>query len=342
MPSLASPGPLVAPLLAAFFCAACGARSDLESASSPKEGPCPPSPTPRTLYTASFLAEELLGDGDRIYASSTQEIPGYSTNLVESLDPCTGEAVALGDATPFDANDPPVVASGGSVYWVTMGAPPGPAQVLQRASPLGGPVTTVLPTGDQVDAMTVADGTFFGVGVLESTIPLYALPLGGGAQTVLAPMAGFVNPIVDGGIVYYALVAGGIGRVTTAGEPMSPLPPDEQAFCDGDSTLRLMAADGEALYTFTREAAHLWRVPKDGSAPTLLVTSTNCSQIAIDDAYVYFSSTDGEGGGAIRRVPKTGGAVETLAPETEPGGIVVDAYSVYWVHYASAVMKIDK
>ncbi len=122
---------------------------------------------------------------------------------------------------------------------------------------------------------------------------------------------------------------------------MSPLPPAEQAFCgNGESTLRSMAADAEAIYTFTSEAFHLWRVPKDGSAPTLLVTSTSCSQIVVDDAYVYFSSP-GDGGG-ILRVPKAGGAVETVAPETEPGNIVVDAYSVYWVHDATAVMKIDK
>jgi hypothetical protein len=125
---------------------------------------------------------------------------------------------------------------------------------------------------------------------------------------------------------------------------MPSLLPAEQAFCDGDSTLRSMAADQDALYTFTRTAFNLWRVPKDGSAPTLLVTSTSCSQIAVDDAYVYFGVWgDASGaGGAIRRVPKTGGAVETLASDVEPWGIVVDASSVYWVHALSTVMKVDK
>jgi hypothetical protein len=188
--------------------------------------------------------------------------------------------------------------------------------------------------------MAVTEGTFFGVGILGGGIPLFTLPLGGGPRNDLFENAWFVNPIVDGSTVYYVRDLGGIGRVTTTGEAMPPLPPAEQAFCDGDSTLRSMAADGEAIYTFTNAAFHLWRVPKDGSAPTLLVTSTNCSQIAVDDAYVYFASSGD--GGAIRRVPKAGGSVETLAPEMEPGGIVVDANSVYWVHALTAVMKIDK
>lgn len=341
MTSLASLGPAGLSLLAVVLCAACGARSDLEGASGASaKSACAPSPTPRTLYTADFLAEELMGDGDRVYALSIQETPDY-TNRIERIDPCTGEAVALGDATPFDANDPPVVAAGGSVYWVSMGVPPGPAQTLQRASPGGGAATIVMATGDQVDAMAIADGTFFGVGITDFSLPLFSVPLGGGARTELAPNAWLVNPIVDGSVVYYALIGNGIGRVTTAGEAMPPLLTTEQAFCDGDSTLRSMASDAEAIYTFTRDAFHLWRIPKDGSAPTLLVTSTRCSQIAIDDAYVYFTSSS-DGDGAIHRVPKTGGTVETLASETDPGGIVVDENSVYWVHHATTVMKLDK
>lgn len=82
------------------------------------------------------------------------------------------------------------------------------------------------------------------------------------------------------------------------------------------------------------------RVPKRGGEPQPLVaidrdaTGESIRDLAVDDRHVYFTvrRTNGRGG-AVRRVSKSGGPVETLAelePENAPLVIAVDDENVFW------------
>ena len=62
--------------------------------------------------------------------------------------------------------------------------------------------------------------------------------------------------------------------------------------------------------------------------------------IAVDDSHVYWTTA----GGAVRRAPKVGGAVETLTEEQDsPSTIVVDDKRAFWLNAATgAVMRQSK
>jgi hypothetical protein len=331
----------------ALALAGCGARTELAGGSAGASGggaaggaapTCAPAPSTIVLYAADALWGDLIGDGQRLYAP-LDDNTGPSTFDVQSVDPCTGAAITLGKATPLSAATPPIVPWQGNVYWVN--APGGSdSQDLMRGQPLGGSAVTLMSLGTEVDAMAFAGGILFAVAGDET---LFAVPVAGGAHTVLAPDAFPTNPIVDGSVVYYARSPGGIGRVGVTGGPIEVLPPKEQVCVDPNS-LRALAADEANLYTVTRQSNQVWRVPKDGSPPTLLAQASWCSQLALDDAYVYFTdSAQSPNAASVNRVPKTGGAVETVAAATNPWGIYVDAHSVYWMEFgAGKLMKVDK
>lgn len=62
--------------------------------------------------------------------------------------------------------------------------------------------------------------------------------------------------------------------------------------------------------------------------------------LAVDDSHVYWTTGDGK----VQRVPKVGGAVETLASDQDsPGAVTVDATSVFWINEAGGkVMRVPK
>jgi hypothetical protein len=331
----------------ALALAGCGARTELAGGSYGASGgggaggaasACAPVPSPMVLYASDALWGDLIGDGQRLYVPRDDNT-GQSTFDVQSVDPCTGTAITLGKATPLSAATPPIVPWKGSVYWVN--APGiGDAQDLVRGGPLGGSAATLMSLGTEVDAMAFGGGILFAVAGDET---LFAVPVAGGAHTVLAPDAFPTNPIVDGSVVYYARSPGGIGRVGVTGGALEVLPPKEQVCVDPNS-LRALVADEANLYTVTRQSNQVWRVPKDGSPPALLAQASWCSELALDDAYLYFTdSAQTPNAASVNRVPKTGGAVEMVAVATDPWGIYVDAHSVYWMEFgAGELMKVDK
>ena len=73
------------------------------------------------------------------------------------------------------------------------------------------------------------------------------------------------------------------------------------------------------------------------------------AEIALDGSAVYWTTSDGKGGGKVMKAALKGGAPVTLAtlPTTDfggPIGIEVDAGSVYWVVSTDqgSVMKVSK
>jgi hypothetical protein len=65
------------------------------------------------------------------------------------------------------------------------------------------------------------------------------------------------------------------------------------------------------------------------ATPSLYPASFASSSLALDATHVYFVHCIRSG--SVKRVPKTGGAVEVLAADQElPAGVAVDSDSVYW------------
>ncbi|MBX3131111.1 MAG: hypothetical protein KF718_30605 [Polyangiaceae bacterium] len=78
-----------------------------------------------------------------------------------------------------------------------------------------------------------------------------------------------------------------------------------------------------------------------GSPPVVLVGEAHDAYgIALDASHVYFTRAPSSGSGLVQRVPKTGGAVETLAAgQSRPRSLVVDQTHVYFTTPTSGEVK---
>jgi hypothetical protein len=98
---------------------------------------------------------------------------------------------------------------------------------------------------------------------------------------------------------------------------------------------RALAIDDEYLYFGDEAGIH--RVLKSGGSVEDLSPNNDTSVMVADDTHLYW--TEGAiGGGAIRRMPKAGGAEETLRSGNvldNPGSIAVDETYVYWTELGS-------
>jgi hypothetical protein len=110
----------------------------------------------------------------------------------------------------------------------------------------------------------------------------------------------------------------------------------------GEASILSVAVDETHVYWLdadnippanTSELLAVRRLPIDGSGAPELLWSQEAAinaaprQLAIDDAAVYWF----DGGGALRRIPKTGGTDTTLGSSLWPIGIAVDDTDVYFV-----------
>lgn len=78
----------------------------------------------------------------------------------------------------------------------------------------------------------------------------------------------------------------------------------------------------------------IWSIPKSGGLPNQIWTggAETVVQLALDESHVYFST-----GGAVRRVMRGGGAVETLAMDLDQvSELAVDQSSVYWAEQSAS------
>jgi hypothetical protein len=98
-------------------------------------------------------------------------------------------------------------------------------------------------------------------------------------------------------------------------------------------------ADATDVYFLNNE--RIWRMPRTGGKPTLLVNRADTPEtvgpalndemmlaLAIDDTHVYWAERES---GRIRSVPKHGGAITTLATgQIGIGDLAVDGDYLYW------------
>lgn len=95
---------------------------------------------------------------------------------------------------------------------------------------------------------------------------------------------------------------------------------------------RKIAIDAEWVYSTHFDSVEVLKRSRTTNARSTLATSpqpVRSGDITVDATHVYW--TTGRPDGAVYRVPKKGGAVETIAEGlTFPKGIVVDDVAVYW------------
>lgn len=107
-----------------------------------------------------------------------------------------------------------------------------------------------------------------------------------------------------------------------------------------------IAVDDTHVYWIDRGEGHapgaIVRAPKRGGPATPIVTAAHDpGALALDDTHVYFGEAL-DSGPVLRRVPKGGGAVATLAPG-RPLAIAVDEAFVYWSDpEAHALRRVPK
>jgi hypothetical protein len=188
-----------------------------------------------------------------------------------------------------------------------------------------------------------------GLGVPMQLVVIKTAPLHGGPITTIAQFesedANGLGPMaVTANTVFIFMIGPSRGLAsfsTSAGVPdgglLQPLPGTAASFCS------YFISDDDAVYC-DRGAGSITRIANDGTVTTLgTVISTlgfNATGITLDDANVYW--LDQTTVGTVMKVSKRGGTVTTLARDTTPIAIAVDATSVYWSDVGGNIKRIPK
>ncbi|MBN2192728.1 MAG: hypothetical protein JW751_07905 [Polyangiaceae bacterium] len=134
------------------------------------------------------------------------------------------------------------------------------------------------------------------------------LMLPGGTPEILADVSP-ARPAavhVDATHVYFSVMESGVGRV--------PLTGGQVEYLTDDAPFMIAVDDTDVYYSMVEgQGDGVWRVPKDGGDPAMVAEAPARALIAIDRGFIYWTvpaTTDAQ---ILVRVPKTGGATETLS-----------------------------
>ena len=168
---------------------------------------------------------------------------------------------------------------------------------------------------------------------------LKRVPLGGGTVQTLYHSCTFdpYQLAADDTHVYFAdwhddkikriPVAGGAPTVVTSGSSLI--------------LHRGLALDSTHVYW--GDHAGIRRLPKAGGAVQVLAADTQSVKLAVDGTHVYWSVW-GSGTGQVRRVAKTGGAIQNVVTgRDDPYGLALDATTVYFTELGTGqVYRVGK
>jgi hypothetical protein len=232
--------------------------------------------------------------------------------------PSTGQVVlASGEPSPTA-----IAVDAANVYWATTGAGTNSGKI--RSMPkAGGAITTIADGQADPRALLVDANYVYWYDGADARVVRRA-PIGGGAAFDYPVVVDFTEDArtlaADSRNLYY-------NSYGTLGIPKAG---GAQFTVDSTDFVYRLAADDNGVYwvgpIVGGPSMAVFAYPAGASAPTMLAQQQEVSDaIAIDDGWVYF-----EGAGLLR-VPRNGGAVETLVPG--PLGamdIAVDDLSLYW------------
>lgn len=223
-----------------------------------------------------------------------------------------------------------IAVNASSVYWTVSTTVAGAVSVY-RVAVRGGPISIVARDHATTGGIAV-DATHV---YWTSTSPagsLWKIDLDSLEQArALAPAAPSVGRVVVRGTdVYWA--RGGLWRVDTDGNG-----PTSALTMQGGSLLSFSGLAADATQVYWGAMTGLMRSDRTGSMAAALAAIPVVVGVAVGGETVYYAS--GMGGG-IGRVPKNGGATETLTNGANPRDLVFDGTYLYWPE-AGAIRKID-
>jgi hypothetical protein len=261
--------------------------------------------------------------------------------------------------------------------------PPGPSGPCDKVGDPGCPTSSALATGQLSPAFIAVDETwvywtdFGGTGTMGAGSVMKVAITGGTPIPIATKQDKPRGIAVDADRVYWVTADGGVLTaqkgaskttfVAPAQTPARVAVDDKYAyFTDqgnggvfrapkaGGGKLESLAMDQQVPFTIVADASGAyWTNTGDGSlmhwsssgGPTVLVPAgaKDTRGVAIDETYVYWTAPSGVDSGSLSRVPKTGGAVEVIAPDVGVGEVVTDATHVYVANYtAGSVVAVSK
>lgn len=316
-----------------------GAAWSLGSKGAPKPQAAP---TPREpgwhratrLATAQDHPGPLTTDGEYVY---------YTTGGFQRAENAVRRVPVLGGPSEILAQGGFVPAGGIAcdetyVYWTNSTQPS-----VMRVLKTGGPPQVVLRQLPQSPRELALDGAYVYLATFRKDTPGFILRVpktGGVAQTLISGRDAIHGLVMDDGALYFV---GGqellkVGK--EGGEVQTVL-----AKTDRVAAIRLLA-DGQSLFFFHEQETigryALARLPKAGGPLTILAgRGTALKQIAQSDTHVYFFDS-AEHDLLVVRVPKAGGAVETVdIGSNATGNITLHGGNLYFTDIDS-VYRLPK
>jgi hypothetical protein len=309
--------------LAGLLLCACAADHEATSAGGLTAAPaCDVPRTPYLLVSLATCPHALTLDDTHVYwiDSKLARFPKCgSANPPESL-----SALATGYDLAVDAD---------AIYYLS-GAD------LIRLPKDGSPASVLLRDREQGFQQLTADAD--AVYVSTDLVCIVGQPCGddrgllwraakdGSAVDAVIRTGGFqlFDVVVDDSEAFFAGnvkgVDGQLGRVAKLGGT-----PEALRVEGASSSPTALAVDGDALYVGA--GAQVYRVGKSGQGASRLAEEPLAVEdLAVDDEYVYWATSDDQNGGQVRRVSKLGGAAETLADAPDPHDVVVDRGAIYF------------
>ncbi len=298
-----------------------------------------------TIYAIDGTGAKVAGVTD--HADLT---PGKVVNLREFLRTSCGDTFAdlptdgkncgacghscFGGACANGACQPAIVAKadhphgcclavdGASVYWAEWDFQAKNGRLMR--APLGGMPTPIVPLTEEPWHIATDGKTLF----LGSMAGMQSVPATGGSLTVIAPMAGGGNFIVDHGYLYWSGPMGFQRR---------SLSDNTDAVLLGGVYVNSVAVTADQKTAFyvgafpNRMTPAVVKVPLDGSAPTALADEPGFGAgAALDAASFYWISADNTGPGPLKSIPLGGGTSDVVANGKQIYGLAGDGKSVYW------------
>lgn len=101
-----------------------------------------------------------------------------------------------------------------------------------------------------------------------------------------------------------------------------------------NGALAIDADPGGFLYVADYDRNRVSKIAKSTGVETVLTSAPHPTGIRIDETHVYFACEDDE---SLRRIPKAGGAVQTLATQQQNAdSMAVDSTWLYWTAWGGA------
>ncbi len=278
-----------------------------------------------------FNPTGLAADGDTLYVTLVP-LDTTATAEVARVDPSGVVTVLVSNAVAPSA---PTVSSGALYYIDTPSGTSGSSILSLNLADLTTPPTILVSALDHPSALAVAGSALVVATANGGTgVAIESVASTGGQTTQLTQVGGEYTPAgiaTDGAQVYFAARATGGGQIYSV--PINIGPADSLWSGSDIGTLGpVVIANGNVYFSLTADPnGALYSVPAGGGTATQIVNAlTQPSALAVNSAFVYYTSNT-ESGGIFRAPldPDSGIAVAQIADVANPQFLVLGATVVY-------------